>query len=166
MTKGWDQAAVDRANERRLLGDSVRVELPQAEIMRRLKAGIPIPIHSVIPQWRAVIDLDPIGAPRQTRRDAWKPSAAVQRYRAWKDAFRPACEAAGWALGPELVVEFLVEMPKSWSKKKRAEMVGQPHQQKPDLDNCCKSVMDAFGKDDGFVHTINARKTWATKERL
>lgn len=113
-----------------------------------------------------IIDIDPIGAPRQTRRDAWKPSPAVQRYRAWKDKFRPACADAGWKLGPVFRAEFELAMPASWSKKKRAAMNGQPHQQKFDVDNIAKACLDAFGEDDAFVHTLQVTKRWAEKGRI
>jgi Holliday junction resolvase RusA-like endonuclease len=113
-----------------------------------------------------IIDIDPIGAPRQTRRDAWKPSPAVQRYRTWKDKMRPACNAAGWKLGSILHAEFEIAMPASWSKKKKTVMNGQPHQQKPDIDNCCKALMDLEGTNDGHVHMLNATKRWAEKGRI
>lgn len=58
---------------------------------------------------------------------------------------------------------FQLAMPKSWSKKKRREMDFMPHQQKPDLDNLCKSVMDVFFENDSVVHEIHATKIWANK---
>jgi Holliday junction resolvase RusA-like endonuclease len=42
-------------------------------------------------------------------------------------------------------------MPQSWSKKKRVAMDGQPHQQKPDLDNLTKSLLDALFEDDSHL---------------
>jgi Holliday junction resolvase RusA-like endonuclease len=70
------------------------------------------------------------------------------------------CEEAGWSLGGTLDVHFVVPMPPSWSKTKAKEMCGKPHQQKPDIDNLCKAVMDFFGVDDGHVHTLYASKSW------
>jgi Holliday junction resolvase RusA-like endonuclease len=165
-TKGWDQAAVDRANERMANPFREMPELSQEEMARRLKAGIPIPVAMPAPAVALVIDIDPIGAPRQTRRDAWRPSPAVQRYRAWKDKFVPACLSAGWTLGPELHVEFEIAMPASWSKKKKAEYLGAPHRSKPDIDNMVKAVCDAFGEDDSHVHTLHTTKRWAEKGRI
>lgn len=109
------------------------------------------------------IDIDPIGAPRQSRRDAWKPSPRVLRYRAWKDSFVAEANKAGWELGSELRVEFIIAMPDSWSKKKKTAMLGQPHQQRPDIDNLCKAVMDAFGTEDGHVHSLTATKKWGER---
>jgi Holliday junction resolvase RusA-like endonuclease len=105
--------------------------------------------------------VDPCPAPRQSRSDAWKPSPRVLRYRAWKDRMRPLCDTLGWKLGDSLRVDFHVQMPKSWSKKKRKEMLGEFHQQKPDIDNLCKALMDLQGVDDGHVHTIHATKRWS-----
>ena len=141
--------------------------IPQEEVVRMMKRGqVMVVDTSAGPAITAIIDIDPIGAPRQSRRDAWKPSPAVVRYRAWKDKFRPACEAAGWKLGPVFRAEFEIAMPASWSKKKKAEMNGQPHQSRPDWDNCAKAVCDAFGTEDNFVWKASVEKRWAEKGRI
>jgi Holliday junction resolvase RusA-like endonuclease len=57
-------------------------------------------------------------------------------------------------------VEFHLEMPDSWSEKKKAKMDGEPHQQKPDVDNLLKSVLDCV-RSDAHVHTVAARKVWS-----
>jgi Holliday junction resolvase RusA-like endonuclease len=106
------------------------------------------------------LHIEPFAAPRQSRRDAWKPSPRVVRYRNWKDRFRVMCEQYQWSPEPVLKVTFMVEMPRSWSKRKRAEMLHKPHQQKPDIDNICKSVLDAHGVDDGHVWKLRAAKIW------
>lgn len=113
-----------------------------------------------------IIHIDPIGAPRQSRRDAWDPSRRVVRYRAWKDRFVPACKAAGWSLGSELHAEFEIAMPDSWSKKKKAAHLGALHHQRPDIDNICKAVMDSFGLEDGHVASLRVMKRWAEKGRI
>lgn len=105
--------------------------------------------------------IDPIGAPRQSRRDKWDPTQAIIRYRAWKDEMKKAVAEAGWTLGPVLDVEFRFGIPDRWSRRKKAAMLGRPHQQRPDVDNCCKALMDLEGKEDGYVHTIKAKKVWA-----
>jgi Holliday junction resolvase RusA-like endonuclease len=51
-------------------------------------------------------------------------------------------------------------MPKSWSKKKREQMHGKPHQQKPDVDNFAKAVLDALFEDDSHIHDIRVSKIW------
>src|SRR5690606_40401818 len=61
---------------------------------------------------------------RMTQRDKWQKRPAVMRYRAFCDELR-----ARNCTFPESDshVIFHIPMPKSWSKKKRAEMLGQPH---------------------------------------
>jgi len=107
----------------------------------------------------------PIPKPRQTRRDKWEKRACVMRYRAFADQ----CRAMGMQInesGSHIV--FILPMPKypSWSKKKRAAMDGQPHQQKPDIDNLCKSVLDALHKDDSHIYNIRLSKFWGQKGKI
>lgn len=105
----------------------------------------------------------PCPKPRMTRSDKWKERPAVMRYRTFADALREWAGEAGFA-PPEagLSMTFLLPMPSSWPKKKRAAMEGQPHQQKPDKDNLEKAVWDAFFGDDSRVwHTRSVEKRWA-----
>lgn len=62
---------------------------------------------------------------------------------------------------PDDALLFLMPMPKSWSKKRKAEMNGELHTQKPDVDNMTKAVLDSLYDDDSAIHTICARKIWA-----
>lgn len=68
--------------------------------------------------------------------------------------------------GPVAVaIEFRFEVAKSHSKKKRLSMIGQPHTQKPDVDNIVKSILDGLNgvayTDDSLVFAIRANKTWS-----
>ena len=54
-------------------------------------------------------------------------------------------------------------MPQSWSNKKRDEMRHKPHQQKPDIDNLIKAVLDALLEDDCAVWMVEACKVWSDK---
>lgn len=60
-------------------------------------------------------------------------------------------------------IEFFFEIPKSWTKKKKA--AAKWHTSKPDVDNLCKSVLDALNgiafKDDSQVCMIQAKKQYA-----
>jgi len=78
------------------------------------------------------------------------------RYRAFADEVR----AAGLEIADTLNVVFYLPMPASWSKKKRAEMLGKPHKQKPDIDNLVKALLDAVFDDDSHVYEIRAVKFW------
>jgi hypothetical protein len=98
-----------------------------------------------------------------TRADTWKRRPVVLRYRAYRDALRDL------ALGERFVfpdagaaMVFHMPMPESWSKKKRDRMRGQPHRQKPDLDNLEKGVIDALlSEDSGVWHLAGATKLWS-----
>lgn len=102
----------------------------------------------------------PVPKPRMTQRDRWAKRPAVLRYRAFCDEVR----ASGLevpASGAHLT--FVMPMPKSWSKKKAAEMNGQPHQQRPDVDNLCKAVLDAIFEEDSHIWDIRCTKVWGAE---
>ncbi|MCK6678266.1 RusA family crossover junction endodeoxyribonuclease [Enterobacter asburiae] len=99
----------------------------------------------------------PMGKPRQTRADKWKQRPEVMRYRSFCDEVR----LHGVNL-PEsgAHVIFVLPMPASWSKKKRQEHNGKPHQQKPDWDNMAKALQDAIYHDDARVWNCQVTKLW------
>lgn len=111
--------------------------------------------------------VDPVGKPRMTQRDVWAKRPAVLRYRDFCDRLR--AEAARQHYRPSMDgdrVVFWIEMPRSWSKKKRAQMYGEPHQQKPDLDNLLKAFLDALMGEDCTVWKITVEKRWGTYGRI
>lgn len=99
----------------------------------------------------------PIGKPRMTRSDKWKQRPAVMRYRFFCDDVRlhdirlPEAGAH---------VTFVIPMPQSWSKKKRAMMDGKPHQKKPDIDNLEKALLDALFDNDAHIWDLRKTKIW------
>lgn len=101
--------------------------------------------------------ITPVPKPRQTRADRWKKRPPVLRYRAFADECR-----ARRVTVPEQGshITFVLPMPASWSKKKRAEMDGQPHQQKPDKDNLEKALLDAVHAEDCAVWDSRVTKRW------
>lgn len=102
----------------------------------------------------------PVPKPRMTQRDKWAKRPAVLRYRAFCDEVR----ARGLDLPEDgSIVTFVLPMPKSWAKKKHNEMDGQPHQQRPDLDNLLKALADACYSEDCRIHCIAARKVWGSE---
>jgi Holliday junction resolvase RusA-like endonuclease len=62
-----------------------------------------------------------------------------------------------------MIASFAV--PVSWSKRKRAAMLGRPHTQKPDADNIAKAIKDGLNRiawsDDCQVCDLYVRKVWA-----
>lgn len=98
----------------------------------------------------------PVAKPRMTRSDKWKQRDCVLKYRAFKDE----CRLRGLELFEQVDLTFVVPMPASWSKKKREQMNGRPHQQRPDIDNYLKSLMDAVLEEDSHIWHVAARKIW------
>lgn len=101
--------------------------------------------------------ITPMGKPRMTRGDKYKKRSVVLRY--W--AFKEECQIRRLAL-PECCYHlvFVLPMPASWSKKKKAEMYGQPHRGKPDKDNLEKAVLDALFDDDAAIWDGRVTKYW------
>ena len=113
-----------------------------------------------------VININPVSKPRQTRSDIWKKRSVVMRYRKFADDLRLACQYEEFHPSNELVMEFYLPMPKSWSQKKRKKMNGKAHKQTPDIDNLAKSVMDSLMKNDACVHYLKAKKFWSEEGRI
>ncbi len=101
--------------------------------------------------------ITPVPKPRMTRSDKWKKRDCVVRYYAFKDEVQ-----ANKITLPEsdYHVTFILPMPKSWSKKKKQEMNGKPHQQKPDKDNLEKALLDAIFDDDCKIWDGRVTKLW------
>lgn len=96
-----------------------------------------------------------------TRRDTWstdKVRPTVQRWR----AFATAVQAAGVTVQDGDEILFVVPMPKSWNKMSRRGNDGQPHRQKPDLDNLLGGLFDAaMPKEDKHIARLGeVSKTW------
>ena len=101
--------------------------------------------------------ITPVPRPRETQRDKWNPRKCVQRFRWFRDLVK--------SYGVELPVSgahviFTIEMPKSWSNKKKAKMDGRPHQQTPDLDNMLKALSDSVYSEDKIIYDIRVSKKW------
>ncbi|HHE5968712.1 TPA: RusA family crossover junction endodeoxyribonuclease [Citrobacter braakii] len=107
--------------------------------------------------------MTPVGKPRMTRADKWKKRPEVLCYRAFWDEVRLQCVEL-----PESGshVTFILPMPASWSKKKRAEFNGKPHQAKPDFDNMMKALMDAIYENDAHIWDVRVSKSWGETGRI
>jgi len=81
------------------------------------------------------------------------------RYRTFADEVR----AKGITIDDDSMITFVLPMPKSWSKKKKIQMEGQPHRQKPDIDNLAKSILDACFDDDSMISMMFCRKIWGER---
>ena len=119
--------------------------------------------HTVDEKGRTVYPITGIGKPRMTRNSMYvngKLRPAVAKYADFKREVElykidiPECN---------FHVIFLMPMPKSWSKKKRREMLHQPHQSKPDKDNLEKALLDSVFEEDSAVWDGRVSKIWAEK---
>lgn len=120
---------------------------------------------------KLVYDVVPMGAVRMTGRGKWVKDNA-QRYLAYKDQIawltKNQMKNKELITGPIAVnVLFLMPIPKSWSKKKKAEAEGQYHTKRPDTDNLIKGLFDSLNnlvwKDDNQVCKISAKKIYSSK---
>lgn len=107
--------------------------------------------------------INPVSKPRMNRGDKWKKRKCVLKYWAFKDEVRakklklPVCNYH---------VTFIVPMPKSWTKKKRSEMDGEGHQQKPDKDNFEKALLDSVFDEDSIVWDGRVTKRWGVLGKI
>jgi Holliday junction resolvase RusA-like endonuclease len=119
-----------------------------------------------------ILNIAPFAKPRMTQRDRWAKRQIVRDYFAFRDTVKQEIERLlalqnnddknkSWE---ELDIGFFIPMPKSWSKKKRSEMAGTPHKQRPDLDNYIKGLLDALLEEDCKVWRVSARKIWVDTE--
>lgn len=104
-----------------------------------------------------IYHIKPCPSPRQNRSDKWKKRPAVLRYRAFRDEIRLNKVHIN-PFGDHII--FYIPMPKSWSYKKKLEMEGKPHRQKPDLDNLLKALLDAVFEEDCMIWDIHTTKYW------
>ena len=114
-----------------------------------------------------ILNIPPCSKPRMTQRDRWKKRQCVLDFFAFRDRIKQEVKRINTLLIKEspfdwdnLTVIFLVPMPKSWSKKKKALMVGKPMQQRPDLDNYLKGLFDATHEEDSSIWKVTASKIW------
>ena len=111
---------------------------------------------------KLTVIIDPVAKPRMTRSDRWKKRPCVVRYRVYSNCLREAALLNKFVPANELIMQFHIKMPVSWSKKKREEMRGKPMQSRPDIDNLEKSILDSlFRDDDSAVWKVCASKRWA-----
>lgn len=105
--------------------------------------------------------------PRMTRQDKWKKRPATTAYWAFKDELTLLCNQVGYCLGKRLYVVFCVEMPQSWSEKKKKLMDGSVHEAKPDADNFLKGISDCLKSDgDSMITPMCGHKIWARESSI
>lgn len=103
--------------------------------------------------------------PRMTRYGAVYTPAATQAYERLVARHAKQAGAKPGVAPVHVEITSIFAIPKSWSKKRKAEADGQPHVSRPDLDNLVKSVLDGLNgvafADDALVHSVSCRKIWS-----
>lgn len=108
-----------------------------------------------------LFNIIPVSKPRMTRSDVWKKRKVVVKYREYKDELK--LQGVGYELPEEFTVTFGMELPDQYSRKKKELLLGQPHKQRPDIDNLLKGLMDALLTEDCRVWKVTAKKIWAKR---
>ena len=131
--------------------------------------------HSLKENRKTILNITPISHLRTTQgdriyfriqREKLRPEGLkrllrIERYNNYKIELLAEAKRKGFVLPPSgLSVTFYFPLPKTWSKKKRKEMDGQPHKSKPDLDNLIKALGDAIYLDDSELWNYAATKIW------
>tara|TARA_R110000737_G_scaffold315552_1_gene325584 strand:- start:39 stop:536 length:498 start_codon:yes stop_codon:yes gene_type:complete len=113
------------------------------------------------------LNIIPVAKPRMTQSDKWKKRPATDKYWKYKKELNTLCYICRWTPKEVLDIRFIIPMPISWSKKKKEKYDGQPHKQRPDLDNLVKAFKDALLIEDSHVHTYgNITKKWGRKGQI
>lgn len=107
-----------------------------------------------------IIPITPMGAVRMTAKSKWV-SKSAKRYLDYKRFIEMYALSKKITLGNTFRADFYLPIPKSRIKKLKH---GDYHQQKPDLDNMIKGLLDALKKDDSDVSTIVCNKYWTDKD--
>jgi len=115
-----------------------------------------------------ILDVVPVPKVRMVRSDSWRKRPCVLRYWQYKDDLNIEAKKNGYEIGEILEnITFVLPMPNSWSKKKKLEMNGNPHKQRPDLDNLIKGFQDCLCSEDSHIHKINSVcKVWGEKGEI
>lgn len=111
-----------------------------------------------------ILDVEPVPKPTLTQRDKWLKRKRVVKYYDFRNFIRT--QKIDIDFNKQVNITFYISMPKSWSKKKRLEMNGKPHQVKPDYDNLCKALGDALFDSDAHIWNAHVVKKWSEKGRI
>lgn len=102
-----------------------------------------------------------------TRYGAVYTPAATQAFERLVARHAKACGAKPVSGPVHVEITSVFPIPKSWTKKRKADAEGQPHVQRPDLDNLVKCVLDGLNgvafADDSQVHSVTSRKVWSSE---
>ena len=111
-------------------------------------------------------NIRPVPKPRMSRADKWLKRDIVVKYWNFCNELNRQANRLSYIPGDKVDLVFYIEMPKSWSIKKRELMLNKPHKNTPDIDNLCKAFLDALLENDSFVYSLSAAKYWSDKSSI
>ena len=127
---------------------------------------------------RYVFDVTPIGKPSFQKSDKWRTldhsdprrcqRPIVTKWLEFKKSLAILAKKQVFIMpASKSTILFILPMPDSWSKKKRALMDGSPHQAKPDADNLCKAFFDSIcPDDDSYIWEYLVAKRWGSAGKI
>lgn len=115
---------------------------------------------------------EPVGKarPRVTRYGTYTPQKTKDyEKKIWLSWEEQSGEKLPDGMPIKLNVKAYFSVPKSYSKRLRCKLIGQPHEKLPDLDNCVKAVCDGCQghvfKNDSHIYCIEAAKLYSENPR-
>jgi len=121
--------------------------------------------------YKAIFNIAPVPAsrPRVTRWSTFYP----KKYTAFRQELGVLLDSYCLTPSQDLLyvkLDFHVQIPKSWSKKKKAEKDTRFCDNNMDVDNLCKAVLDSceghYYENDKQIVMIRARKFWSLDGRI
>jgi len=115
-------------------------------------------LHALVANYDIIhktIIVEPMGKPRMTQRDRWKKRPATDKYYVFKDALRYQCKAPKRCIGISWIA--YISIPKS---RKKDNLDGLRHAQRPDKDNIEKGILDTLFKEDSHISIGYSDKRW------
>lgn len=103
-------------------------------------------------------NIKPIPKPRMTHQGRHDPRQ--KRFWEYKEGLQWAAKLQKFKPGNALEMTFYMPLPRV-QKKDDTRRPGDPHTQKPDIDNLVKGALDSFFEDDSIVYEVRAKKIWA-----
>lgn len=112
----------------------------------------------------AVVPMEPFGKarPRVTVHGTYMPDTYQRARAVLRAAFGTVSVRPPWVVR----VTATRRIPASWSRRRKAGMVGRWCETKPDIDNIVAGVMDAIFDEDAAVVAVSGRKVWGDAASL
>lgn len=157
----WTKEQLAQHPMRAALLEKVNTKIQTPSSDNCLQSSTPLPPVATNEEFcQFTVPGEPMGKPRMTQRDKWQKRPVVLRYREYCDRIRAVAKIQPHMDCFAIEVTAHLPMPPSWSKKKRAEMLGKMHRNRPDWDNIGKAVCDALFEEDSILGGGTVWKFW------